>query len=267
MSDLNQPQSDSGGAPAAPPSAPAEPNSGAPAPAPAPSGAPAPQFAPEAQQLIDQLRGEAEGYRKKWGPIAQNFDGIHPDDLNALGGLARALREDPNSAVDWMVTNAKTLAGESWQERIMREMGETAQQQQKPQFDPSNPDQLRELMRAEMQQVLEARTTQDRATQEAQRIRSDLEKAGVAENTPEWREVLHTMKEKGVPVQEAVEEVRGYFETEGQRYARMKAEQARRNPTTPPQGSPAPGSPSEQQGPKDPEAAAKARLDAIFGKV
>lgn len=259
--------SDPGPAPA--PAA-AEPSGGAepaPAPAPAGGGAPPPQFAPEAQQLIDQLRGEAEGYRKKWGPIAQNFDGIHPDDMSALGGLAKALREDPSQAVEWMVTNAKTLAGEGWQERIMREMGEAAQAQQKPQFDASNPDQLRELMRAEMRSVLEQRSTEDRATQEAQRIRSDLEKAGVAENTPEWREVLYHMRENGATVEEAVEHVRGYFETEGQRYARLKADQARRNPTPPPQGSPAPGSPGEQAGPKNPEAAARARLDAIFGKT
>lgn len=251
-------------APAAPAPASTEPSSGAPAPA---QGAPAQAFPADAQRLIDQLRGEAEGYRKKWGPIAQTFDGIHPDDLNALGGLARALREDPNQAVDWMVTNARTLAGESWQERIIREMGDNAQQKQKPEFDPSNPDQLRELMRAEMQQVLEQRHTQDRATQEAQRIRSELQTAGVEENTPLWREVLNTMKDKGVSVGEALEEVNGWIQQQAQDYARRKAEQVAKNPTAPPQGSPAPGSPGEQRGPRDPEAAARARLDAIFGKA
>jgi hypothetical protein len=216
-----------------------DPAGGAPAPTPAgdpTGGAPAPG-APEGyvpQSIADQLRGEAEGYRKKWGPIADRFKDVDDGTLDALGGLVSALREDPNQAVEWMLANGKALAGESWQQRIAREFGGG---EEKPKVDLSDPEAFGKAVEERVAAVLERHTQTQSATQQAQQIRSELKAAGVEDGTLEWREVIHHMRENGVGVEEAVTAVRSGIDEHAQRYARLKAEQARKAGTPPPSAS------------------------------
>jgi hypothetical protein len=214
------PPPDAGGAPAAPDAG----QGGAPA---APAG-----YVP--QSIADQLRQEAEGYRKKWSPIADRFKDVDDGTLDALGGLVQALREDPQQAVEWMLTNGKALAGESWQQRIAREFGG---QEEKPKLDLSDPEVFNRSVQEQVRAALEQHTQSQTATQQAQQIRSELKSAGVEDGTLEWREVIHHMRENGVGVEEAVTAVRTGIDEHAQRYARLKAEQARKAGTPPPSAS------------------------------
>lgn len=55
--------------------------------------------------------------RERYKPIKQVFDQMHPDDAAAVQGFAQAWASgDTDAAVQWMIENAKTLAGERFDE-------------------------------------------------------------------------------------------------------------------------------------------------------
>lgn len=51
--------------------------------------------------------------RERYKPIRQTFDQMHPDDAAAVQGFAQAWASgDQDTAIEWMIENAKTLAGD-----------------------------------------------------------------------------------------------------------------------------------------------------------
>lgn len=55
--------------------------------------------------------------RERYKPIRQVFDQMHPDDAAAVQGFAQAWAAgDQETAVQWMINNAKTLAGDRFDE-------------------------------------------------------------------------------------------------------------------------------------------------------
>lgn len=53
--------------------------------------------------------------RERYKPIRQVFDQMHPDDAAAVQGFAQAWAAgDQDTAVQWMIENAKTLAGDKF---------------------------------------------------------------------------------------------------------------------------------------------------------
>lgn len=55
--------------------------------------------------------------RERYKPIRQVFDKMHPDDAAAVQGFASAWANgDQETAVQWMIDNAKTLAGDKFYE-------------------------------------------------------------------------------------------------------------------------------------------------------
>ena len=80
--------------------------------------------------------------RERYKPIRQVFDNMHPDDAQAVQGFAQAWANgDQDTAINWMIENAKTLAGDRFyeiagvnsrgqtQEDVMTETYYEAQQQ------------------------------------------------------------------------------------------------------------------------------------------
>ena len=80
--------------------------------------------------------------RERYKPIRQVFDNMHPDDAQAVQGFAQAWANgDQDTAINWMIENAKTLAGDRFyeiagvnqygqtQEDVMDETYEEARQQ------------------------------------------------------------------------------------------------------------------------------------------
>jgi len=57
--------------------------------------------------------------RERYKPIKQVFDRMHPDDASAVQQFAQAWAAgDQEAAIQWMVDNAKTLAGDNFQRYI-----------------------------------------------------------------------------------------------------------------------------------------------------
>jgi len=55
--------------------------------------------------------------RERYKPMRQIFDNIDPSDAEAIQGFAQAwARGDQETAINWMIDNAKTLAGDSFYE-------------------------------------------------------------------------------------------------------------------------------------------------------
>lgn len=53
--------------------------------------------------------------RERYKPIRQVFDKMHPDDAAAVQGFAQAWANgDQQTAIQWMIENAKTLAGDKF---------------------------------------------------------------------------------------------------------------------------------------------------------
>ena len=53
--------------------------------------------------------------RERYKPIRQVFDQMHPDDAAAVQGFAQAWAAgDQDTAIKWMIENAKTLAGDNF---------------------------------------------------------------------------------------------------------------------------------------------------------
>jgi hypothetical protein len=53
--------------------------------------------------------------RERYKPIRQVFDQMHPDDAAAVQGFAQAWASgDQDTAIQWMIENAKTLAGDKF---------------------------------------------------------------------------------------------------------------------------------------------------------
>lgn len=84
---------------------------------------PAAEPAPEAAGDVnweERYRSEVQDRireRERYKPIRQVFDQMHPDDAAAVQGFAQAWASgDQDTAIKWMIENAKTLAGDSFYE-------------------------------------------------------------------------------------------------------------------------------------------------------
>ena len=57
--------------------------------------------------------------RERYKPIAQAFQGLHPDDVQAISTFAQTFSSGDNEgAVKWMIDNARALAGDNFQNYI-----------------------------------------------------------------------------------------------------------------------------------------------------
>ena len=67
--------------------------------------------------------------RERYKPIRQTFDQMHPDDAAAVQGFAQAWASgDQDTAINWMIENAKTLAGDRFYEIAgVNQSGQTQQ--------------------------------------------------------------------------------------------------------------------------------------------
>ena len=79
----------------------------------------APEQAAESTENVnweERYRSEVQDRikeRERYKPIRQVFDQMHPDDAAAVQGFAQAWASgDQEAAIQWMIENAKTLAGD-----------------------------------------------------------------------------------------------------------------------------------------------------------
>lgn len=99
---------------------------------PAPVEAPAVETGAIDSNWEEKYRSEVQDRireRERYKPIRQTFDQMHPDDAAAVQGFAQAWASgDQDTAISWMIENAKTLAGDRFYEIAgVNQSGQTQQ--------------------------------------------------------------------------------------------------------------------------------------------
>lgn len=93
--------------------------------------------------------------RERYKPVAQAFQGLHPDDARAIQDMVRAYASgDTDTAARWMIDNAKTLAGDKFQTYVSPQQESYITQQ--AQVDGAaaglTPDQVNQMVEQRLQQ-------------------------------------------------------------------------------------------------------------------
>jgi len=121
--------------------------------------------------------------RERYKPIAQTFAKMHPDDARAVQEFANAFASgDTDTAVRWMVDNARTLAGERFDTFISPQAQAAIGQQaiQDGQSAGLTPGQVEQLVEQRMQ----AFAQQQVQTQYERQIEETLAQHGLQPDTP-----------------------------------------------------------------------------------
>jgi hypothetical protein len=121
--------------------------------------------------------------RERYKPIAQTFAKMHPDDARAVQEFANAFAAgDTDTAVRWMVDNAKTLAGERFDSFISPQAQAAIGQQafQEGQQAGLTPQQVENLVEQRMNQYAQAQVQ----TQYEYQIEETLAEHGLQPDTP-----------------------------------------------------------------------------------
>ena len=121
--------------------------------------------------------------RERYKPIAQTFAKMHPDDARAVQEFANAFASgDTDTAVRWMVDNARTLAGERF-DTFISPQAQAAIGQQAVQDGHSaglTPGQVEQLVEQRMQMFAQ----QQVQTQYERQIEETLAQHGLQPDTP-----------------------------------------------------------------------------------
>jgi hypothetical protein len=121
--------------------------------------------------------------RERYKPIAQTFAKMHPDDARAVQEFANAFASgDTDTAVRWMVDNARTLAGERFDTFISPQAQAAIGQQavQEGYQAGLTPDQVEQLVEQRMNQYAQAQVQ----TQYERQIEETLAEHGLQPDTP-----------------------------------------------------------------------------------
>ena len=121
--------------------------------------------------------------RERYKPIAQTFAKMHPDDARAVQEFANAFASgDTDTAVRWMVDNARTLAGERFDNFISPQAQAAIGQQavQDGQSAGLTPSQVEQLVEQRMNQFAQAQVQ----TQYERQIEETLAQHGLQPDTP-----------------------------------------------------------------------------------
>lgn len=123
--------------------------------------------------------------RERYKPIRQVFDQMHPDDAAAVQGFAQAWASgDQDTAIQWMIENAKTLAGDRFYDIAgVNNQGQTQQEVYQEAIEET-----RGLTPEQVAQVVEERMAQFQYEQVVQsyeaEIEETLQEAGYDPNSP-----------------------------------------------------------------------------------
>ena len=223
--------------------------------------APAPEATPEpdsfSREYVQELRREAQGYREKFVPFRDAFDGYADEDREFLLDIARTAKEDPARAAELMRTAAEQLAA-------------AGQPPAPPEFDPYDPDSLRQFIQAEAKNLYQSEKSAEAQQQSVEALNKQVVEMGYAEGSPEYMALLWSAhNEHGGDIQKAHEVREQARQAERQKvideYLAGKAGAANGMPQPTPQtGGAAPAS----ETPKDfgqARAAVNARLAAKYG--
>lgn len=125
--------------------------------------------------------------RERYKPIKQVFDNMHPDDAAAVQGFAQAWAAgDQDTAIQWMIDNAKTLAGDRFYDIAgVNSQGQTQREVFNQAVSDANsanltPDQVNTLIEQRMMEFQHEQVVQ----QYEYEIEETLVSAGYDPNSP-----------------------------------------------------------------------------------
>lgn len=125
--------------------------------------------------------------RERYKPIRQVFDNMHPDDAAAVQGFAQAWANgDQDTAIQWMIDNAKTLAGDRFYDIAgVNSQGQTQQEVfneavQQGQQQGLTPQQVEQMVEQRMQAFQHEQVVQSYEYE----IENTLQEAGYDPNSP-----------------------------------------------------------------------------------
>lgn len=125
--------------------------------------------------------------RERYKPIRQVFDQMHPDDAAAVQGFAQAWASgDQETAIQWMIENAKTLAGDKFYDIAgVNSRGQTQQEVWNEAVTDGRqagltPDQVEDLVNTRMMEFQHEQVVQ----QYEQEIEQTLQDAGYDPDSP-----------------------------------------------------------------------------------
>lgn len=135
------------------------------------------------QQRYEEEKQGRIKERERYKPFVQSFGKMHPDDARAVQDFANAFASgDTDTAVRWMVDNAKTLAGERFDTFISPQAQAAIGQQavHDGQSAGLSPQQVEHLVEQRMQQFAQAQVQ----TQLERQIEETLVQHGLEPDTP-----------------------------------------------------------------------------------
>lgn len=123
--------------------------------------------------------------RERYKPIRQVFDQMHPDDAAAVQGFAQAWAAgDQDTAIQWMIENAKTLAGDRFYDIAgVNNQGQTRQEVYQEAIEDTRgltPDQVAQVVEERMAQFQYEQVVQQYEVE----IEETLQEAGYDPSSP-----------------------------------------------------------------------------------
>ncbi len=196
--------------------------------------------------------------RERYKPIAQTFNNMHPDDAKAIQDFISAYASgDTETATRWMIDNAKTLAGERWNDYLSpaQQQAVTNQAVQEAQQAGLSPQQVEQLV----EQRLQAYQQQQVQQQYEKQIEETLVQHGYDPNTPlATAAIVAASKRSDLDLSAAIRELEDQVLTQAQTIAARRAGAATQMGTPIVNGSPAVNPNGQSMSPRE---RAMARLE------
>jgi len=119
--------------------------------------------------------------RERYKPIRQVFDRMHPDDAQAVQQFAQAWAQgDQESAIRWMVDNARTLAGDNFNQYLAGQQQVVDNAVAQGQAAGLTPEAVQQLV----QQQISAYQEEQQIAQYTVQIDQQIQSLGLTPDTP-----------------------------------------------------------------------------------
>lgn len=164
--------------------------------------------------------------RERYKPIAQTFGSMHPEDAKAIQDFLSAYSSgDIDTATRWMVDNARTLAGEKFNDYIspVQQQNIATQAVSEGQQAGLSPEQVEQLV----EQRLQAYQQQQVQQQYEKQIEETLVNHGYDPNTPlATAAIVAASKRSDLDLSAAIRELEDQVLTQAQTIAARRADAA-----------------------------------------
>ena len=174
--------------------------------------------------------------RERYKPIKQVFDRMHPDDAQAVQQFAQAWAQgDQESAIRWMVDNARTLAGDNFNQYIAGQQAVVDNAVAQGQAAGLTPEAVQQLV----QQQIAAYQEEQQIAQYTVQIDQQIKDLGLVPDTPLAHAViLAATNREDLSLEAAYNEMENQILQQAQSIVERRRTAAGQMPTPSPNGMP-----------------------------